>query len=57
MAMQPHLLVDEGDLNDIALIPGDPGAWTESRRSVTPRRSSPRTASTRSSTRSTRGRR
>ncbi|GAA0226432.1 nucleoside phosphorylase [Haladaptatus pallidirubidus] len=25
MAMQPHLLVDEGDLNDIALIPGDPG--------------------------------
>ncbi len=25
MATQPHLLVDEGDLNDIALIPGDPG--------------------------------
>ncbi|MCT9097754.1 nucleoside phosphorylase [Haloarchaeobius sp. HME9146] len=22
---QPHLLVDEGDVNDIALIPGDPG--------------------------------
>src|SRR6056297_4168300 len=25
MAKQPHLLVEEGDLNDIALIPGDPG--------------------------------
>ncbi len=25
MATQPHLLVDEGDLTDIALIPGDPG--------------------------------
>ncbi|EMA30562.1 nucleoside phosphorylase [Halobiforma nitratireducens] len=25
MATQPHLLVEEGDLNDIALIPGDPG--------------------------------
>jgi uridine phosphorylase len=25
MATQPHLLVDEGDLNDTALIPGDPG--------------------------------
>ncbi|WP_458187464.1 nucleoside phosphorylase [Haladaptatus sp. NG-WS-4] len=25
MATQPHLLVDEGDLNDVALIPGDPG--------------------------------
>ncbi|WP_324759155.1 nucleoside phosphorylase [Haloarcula sp. GH36] len=25
MAKQPHLLVEPGDLNDIALIPGDPG--------------------------------
>jgi len=25
MAKQPHLLVETGDLNDIALIPGDPG--------------------------------
>jgi uridine phosphorylase len=25
MAKQPHLLVSEGDLNEIALIPGDPG--------------------------------
>ena len=25
MAKQPHLLVEEGDLNDIALVPGDPG--------------------------------
>jgi uridine phosphorylase len=25
MAKQPHLLVSEGELNDIALIPGDPG--------------------------------
>jgi uridine phosphorylase len=25
MAKQPHLLVEDGDLNDIALIPGDPG--------------------------------
>ncbi|ADD06514.1 uridine phosphorylase [Natrialba magadii ATCC 43099] len=25
MATQPHLLVDEGDLTDIALLPGDPG--------------------------------
>ncbi len=25
MATQPHLLVDEGDVHDIALIPGDPG--------------------------------
>ncbi|APW96634.1 uridine phosphorylase [Halobiforma lacisalsi AJ5] len=25
MATQPHLLVEEGDLNDVALIPGDPG--------------------------------
>jgi len=25
MATQPHLLVDEGDLTDLALIPGDPG--------------------------------
>ena len=25
MAKQPHLLVAEGDLNDVALIPGDPG--------------------------------
>ncbi|MDG5819412.1 nucleoside phosphorylase [Natronococcus sp. A-GB7] len=25
MATQPHLLVEEGDLTDIALIPGDPG--------------------------------
>ncbi|SEW26548.1 nucleoside phosphorylase [Halobacterium jilantaiense] len=25
MAKQPHLLVDEGDVHDIALIPGDPG--------------------------------
>jgi len=25
MATQPHLLVDEGDLHDVALIPGDPG--------------------------------
>ena len=25
MAKQPHLLVEAGDLNDIALIPGDPG--------------------------------
>ena len=25
MAKQPHLLVEEGDVNDIALIPGDPG--------------------------------
>ncbi|SFG47431.1 uridine phosphorylase [Halopelagius inordinatus] len=25
MAKQPHLLVSEGDVNDIALVPGDPG--------------------------------
>ena len=25
MAKQPHLLVEEGDVNDVALIPGDPG--------------------------------
>jgi uridine phosphorylase len=25
MAKQPHLLVEPGDLNDIALLPGDPG--------------------------------
>lgn len=25
MAKQPHLLVEEGDVHDIALIPGDPG--------------------------------
>jgi len=25
MAKQPHLLVSEGDLSDIALVPGDPG--------------------------------
>ena len=25
MAKQPHLLVEEGDINDVALIPGDPG--------------------------------
>ncbi|MFC7240310.1 nucleoside phosphorylase [Saliphagus sp. GCM10025317] len=25
MATQPHLLVDDGDVHDIALIPGDPG--------------------------------
>jgi uridine phosphorylase len=25
MAKQPHLLVEEGQVNDIALIPGDPG--------------------------------
>ncbi|WP_132057901.1 nucleoside phosphorylase [Halorussus amylolyticus] len=25
MAKQPHLLVEQGDVNDIALIPGDPG--------------------------------
>ncbi|WP_336343810.1 nucleoside phosphorylase [Halalkalicoccus ordinarius] len=25
MAKQPHLLVEEGDVNEIALIPGDPG--------------------------------
>ncbi len=25
MAKQPHLLVSEGDLTDIALVPGDPG--------------------------------
>ncbi|USZ67292.1 nucleoside phosphorylase [Halorussus salilacus] len=25
MAKQPHLLVEAGDVNDIALIPGDPG--------------------------------
>ncbi|MCL7419240.1 MAG: nucleoside phosphorylase [Halalkalicoccus sp.] len=25
MAKQPHLLVEEGDLNETALIPGDPG--------------------------------
>lgn len=25
MATQPHLLVDEGDVNDIAIVPGDPG--------------------------------
>ena len=25
MATQPHLLVDDGDLADIALVPGDPG--------------------------------
>ena len=25
MATQPHLLVDDGELTDIALIPGDPG--------------------------------
>ena len=25
MAEQPHLLVEEGDVNDIALVPGDPG--------------------------------
>ncbi|WP_372479503.1 nucleoside phosphorylase [Halomicrobium sp. HM KBTZ05] len=25
MAKQPHLLVEDGDLSDIALVPGDPG--------------------------------
>ncbi|WP_135828913.1 nucleoside phosphorylase [Halorussus halobius] len=25
MAKQPHLLVEDGDVNDIALVPGDPG--------------------------------
>ena len=25
MAKQPHLLVEPGDLNDVALLPGDPG--------------------------------
>ena len=25
MATQPHLLIDDGDVHDIALIPGDPG--------------------------------
>ncbi|KAB7515652.1 nucleoside phosphorylase [Halosegnis rubeus] len=25
MGKQPHLLVEEGDVNDIALVPGDPG--------------------------------
>jgi len=25
MAKQPHLLVEDGDLNDVALLPGDPG--------------------------------
>ncbi|RQG92232.1 nucleoside phosphorylase [Natrarchaeobius chitinivorans] len=25
MGTQPHLLVEEGELNDIALVPGDPG--------------------------------
>lgn len=25
MAKQPHLLVEDGELNDVALIPGDPG--------------------------------
>jgi len=25
MAKQPHLLVEEGDLTDLALVPGDPG--------------------------------
>ncbi|WP_254535447.1 nucleoside phosphorylase [Halomarina litorea] len=25
MAKQPHILAEEGDVNDIALIPGDPG--------------------------------
>ncbi|MFB6305017.1 MAG: nucleoside phosphorylase [Haloferacaceae archaeon] len=25
MAKQPHLLVEEGDVNDVALVPGDPG--------------------------------
>ncbi len=25
MATQPHLLVDDGDVHDLALIPGDPG--------------------------------
>ena len=25
MAKQPHLLVEEGDVHDVALIPGDPG--------------------------------
>ncbi|MFP8956164.1 nucleoside phosphorylase [Natrialbaceae archaeon A-CW3] len=25
MATQPHLLIDDGDVQDIALIPGDPG--------------------------------
>ena len=25
MAKQPHLLVEDGDLNDVALVPGDPG--------------------------------
>jgi uridine phosphorylase len=25
MAKQPHLLVEPGDLNDVALVPGDPG--------------------------------
>ncbi|WP_224448921.1 nucleoside phosphorylase [Haloprofundus salilacus] len=25
MAKQPHLLVEEGDVHDIALVPGDPG--------------------------------
>ena len=25
MAKQPHLLVEDGDVNDVALVPGDPG--------------------------------
>ncbi|MFB6170425.1 MAG: nucleoside phosphorylase [Haloarculaceae archaeon] len=25
MAKQPHLLIEEGDVNDVALVPGDPG--------------------------------
>jgi len=25
MAKQPHLLIEEGDVNDLALVPGDPG--------------------------------
>jgi uridine phosphorylase len=25
MAKQPHLLVDEGDVHDLAIVPGDPG--------------------------------
>ena len=25
MGKQPHLLVEEGDVHDVALLPGDPG--------------------------------
>ncbi|ESS04189.1 MAG: uridine phosphorylase, partial [uncultured archaeon A07HR67] len=25
MAKQPHLLIEEGDVHEIAIIPGDPG--------------------------------